>query len=386
MQPIPILFLGDSPNLHTGLARIGRDLASLVAGLPQFRVGYLGRGGVGSFQLPFPNLNFPESAQWGERYIESTWRDFAGEQKGIIFSIWDPSRLHWFANPVGIDGALGEFLRSGRFQRWGYFPIDSYGVGKRLTTMSCQTLAGYNRTLAYGIFGAEVVLQSTGNEVEWIPHGMNLDVFTPRDRVAARMALGARADDLVVGCVMTNQARKDWGLAFATIAKLRETHPNLIFWAHVDTLLRSWDIQALAADFDLQNRTIVTQSSVLSDTELSYYYSACDVTMLPSLGEGFGYPVVESLACGVPCITGSYGGAAELIPNTVWLVDPVAERLDTPHNCLRPVYRPIDFAVEIENVLCHGHDPAMCRSSVEHLDWKLLWPSRWKKWFLDGLA
>src|SRR6185295_13845386 len=100
MTPIPILFLGDSPHLSTGLARIGRDLSCCLTKLPQFRVGYLGRGGHGSSQLPYAQYNFPEAAQWGEHHIEQVWRDFAGDSKGVIFTIWDPSRLHWFANPI----------------------------------------------------------------------------------------------------------------------------------------------------------------------------------------------------------------------------------------------------------------------------------------------
>lgn len=386
MRPIPLLFLGDSPHLATGLSRIGRDLSSLVAAtLPQFRVGYLGRGGHGSSKLPYTQYNFPASDQWGEGHIESVWRDFAGEQKGVIFSIWDPSRLHWFANPIGIDGALGEFLRGGYFQRWGYFPIDSAGVGNRLTSMTRDTLAGYNRVLAYGAFGAKVIEETIQRPVDWIPHGVNLDVFTPRDRAAARMSMGVKEGDIVIGCVMTNQQRKDWGLAFATIARLRNIHPNLVFWAHVDTTFRHWDLRALAADFGLTNNTIITQSSMYSDTELSYMYSACNVTMLPSLGEGFGYPVVESMACGVPCVTGFYGGSVELVPDEDWLVSPVAERLDTPYNCLRPVYTPTAWVEAIDELINNPPEPEISTGAVAHLEWKLLWASAWKKWFLEGL-
>src|SRR5574342_263773 len=107
MKPTPILFFGDSPDLRSGLGRVGRDLASLCATLPQLRVGFLGRAGAGSRQLPFAQYNFPESAQWGEDYIEHAWRDFAGNDRGVIFTIWDPSRLTWFGNPLP---ALGKDL------------------------------------------------------------------------------------------------------------------------------------------------------------------------------------------------------------------------------------------------------------------------------------
>ena len=392
MKPVPILFLGDAPHLPTGLARIGRDLACHVSTLPEFRVGYLGRGGWGSSDLPFAQYYFPELAQWGEGYIEAVWSNFAREERGIIFSIWDASRLHWMADPTGVGDRLESFLRSNAFVKWGYFPVDSKGVGDRLTMMTRDTLSRYERVLAYGKFGAGLIERSIGRPVEWIPHGINLDAFAPRDRQKSREKLGFKEEDLVIGCVMANQARKDWGLAFATIARLKTKHPNLKFWAHIDVIDRHWDLRALIADFEIRHPDIlVTLAGQLDDHDMSDGYSACDLTILPSLGEGFGYPVVESLACGVQCITGNYGGAVELIPSDVWkgwLVEPVAERLDTLHNCIRPVYSPVDWAETIEAALESPLTPAgreMCRGAVEHLDWVKLWPSCWKKWFLEGV-
>lgn len=388
MRPIPILFVGDSPDLPTGLARIGRNLASLVAKLPEFRVGYLGRGGSNTAKLPFYQQPFPATDQWGENHVEKTWNDFAGEEPGVVFTIWDASRLHWFANPVGINGSLGEFLRSGAFRRWGYFPVDSYGVGERLTAMSADTIHHYDRVLAYGAFGARVIENTIKRPVEWIPHGVNSERFQPQSKVAGRMALGIPQDGLVVGCVMTNQGRKDWGMAFATAARLAKNHKKFTFWAHVDTVSRYWDLQALVTDFGLERKTVITTGAMgFTDLQMSFGYSACDVTILPSLGEGFGYPVVESMLCGVGCVTGNYGGSVELIPDAALLVNPVAERLDTLHNCVRPVFSPADWVETIEKVLDDPglRDPELYKSAVAHLDWKLLWPAAWKKWFLDGI-
>lgn len=389
MPPVPILFYGDSPDLQTGLGRIGRDLAVLCSSLPGFRVGYLGRGGTGSRQLPFVQYRFHESDQWGEWQFPKVWQDFAGQQKGIVFTIWDASRLHWFARPnEAMDPYIRNALTAGKFERWGYFPVDAEGVGWTLSTLSRDTLRGYDRVLGYGAWGAGVLSRSLGREVDWIPHGVKLDTWQPRDRVAARMAMGFGKEHKVVGCLMSNQLRKDWGLACAVFRSLAAKDPQFRFWLHIDQLARTdrWDLRALIADHGIGGHVKVTISGSMSDEELSYHYSGCDLTVLPSLGEGFGFPIAESLGCGVPVVHGNYGGGVELVPREDWLVEPVAWRIEGFSCSVRPVYEPQQWADVCLKVLDGQVSNGECRSAVEHLDWKVLWPSAWKKWFVEGIT
>jgi FkbM family methyltransferase len=51
----------------------------------------------------------------------------------------------------------------------------------------------------------------------------------------------------------------------------------------------------------------------VSDEELEGLYSACAFTVFPSIEEGFGLPILESLAHGKPCICANFGAMAELI-------------------------------------------------------------------------
>ncbi len=392
MNQIPILFLGDSPDCQGGLSRIGRDLASNLTHVPEFRVGYLGRDGFGSRKLPFMQYNYDNTRwQWGEQILPRIWEDFAGDEKGVIFTVWDASRLFWFGCPqfmeIPGDKDLKDFLSGDRFQKWGYFAIDSTGPKDQLTTLSRETLLGYDRTLAYTAWGAEVMGNTVGRQCEFIPHGINLNIFEPKDKKASRMVMKFKEDDIVVGFLGTNQPRKDWGLFFGAMSNVKKRHPNLRLWCHIDVIERSqaWSLHALVNDFGFEeDDVLVTQ--YLKDEELAYYYSGCDMTLLPSLGEGFGYPIVESLACGTPAIHGNYGGGAEQIPHNGWLVEPYSYRLETLHNCLRPVYRPEDWVDAVELMLegDHGFGVQECRASVDHLDWKNLWPV-WRKWFEAGL-
>jgi len=387
MTATPILFIGDAPELPTGLARIGRDLASLLSRSPRFRVGYLGLGGVGTRQLPFTQYAIQRVlGNWGEGELERVWRDFAGNHTGIVFTIWDASRLTWFACPHlvhDVAPALASFLMGRHFQRWGYFPIDSTGPENKLTGIVRDTIAGYDRVLCYTRFARDLVARSLNGRtppLDWMPHGINTDIFYPRDRHTSRLLLGVHDDDYVIGVVATNQSRKDWGLIAATISALRGKIPNLRLWAHIDVLERHWSLPALLNDFSIGDITIVTHEA--NDETMATWYSACDLTLHPGLGEGFGYPIAESQACGVPAMHGNYGGGAE-ITSEGYRIEPSAYRLDTTYNVLRPVFDPqhwVDRVLALRNV---GNDGNVC-NDVEHLAWRNLWPT-WERWFNDGL-
>jgi glycosyltransferase involved in cell wall biosynthesis len=51
----------------------------------------------------------------------------------------------------------------------------------------------------------------------------------------------------------------------------------------------------------------------LADEQVNRLYNLCDVTVLPSTGEGFGLPIIESLAAGVPVVATDYSACPELV-------------------------------------------------------------------------
>lgn len=394
---VPILVLSDAPDSSTGLGRITRDLASLLSSMEEFRVGTLGRGGFGSRGLPWIQYTFGEQYQWGEQLLPRLWEDFSGGSSGALFTIWDPSRLHWLGAPQYLPtGPLKELIGSGRMKRWGYFPVDAYGPQGKLSTLAGEAVKGFDRVLAYSKFGQRVLGQTLNQELDFIPHGIHGNIFTPRDAKLGRWMLQIPESKILVGCVMTNQARKDWGLWAQMAAELVKSNSDYHFWIHTDVMERYWSFYALIEDFGLKDHITFSPTSP-TDEQLSYYYSACNITVLPSLGEGFGYPIAESLACGVPVIHHNYGAGSEIIPEyestgfigKLGVIQTrVAEgmgRLDTLHNVYRPNLYVDDWVNEVRlfttDVIASKED---CRSSVEHLFWKNLAPT-WKNWFRQGV-
>ncbi len=58
------------------------------------------------------------------------------------------------------------------------------------------------------------------------------------------------------------------------------------------------------------------------DADLAALYGAADVFAYPSLQEGFGLPVAEAMAAGVPVVTSAGGATAEVAGDAAVLVDP----------------------------------------------------------------
>ena len=56
--------------------------------------------------------------------------------------------------------------------------------------------------------------------------------------------------------------------------------------------------------------------------ELPYFYNAADLLLLPSLYEGFGFPILEALACGTPVVSSLVGSLPEVGGEAVYWVDP----------------------------------------------------------------
>ncbi len=60
----------------------------------------------------------------------------------------------------------------------------------------------------------------------------------------------------------------------------------------------------------------------ITDHELSYLYKKAEVLLYPSFIEGFGFPVLEAMDCGLPVITSNASSLPEVAGDAALLVDP----------------------------------------------------------------
>ena len=76
---------------------------------------------------------------------------------------------------------------------------------------------------------------------------------------------------------------------------------------------------------DLLERSTISMLGGLSDQELGGLYRACLFTVFPSLSEGYGLPVAESLRYGKLCISSNLATIREHAGDLAWYFDPNSE-------------------------------------------------------------
>jgi len=397
-MPTPLLIFSDAPSAKSGLARITRDIATRIATKmsDQFFVATIGYGAPGSIELPFFQYSWNMRDDFHIPELPEIWNDFTRGEPGILLTIQDPSLVLWLSDPqFGQIPSLSKWVKqmrdTGMMRLWGYFPLDAVGVNGKLTPQLAHTIAGYDRRLMYTKWAERIVKDSLSEfgeaEVESIPHGIDTEVFTAYDRRICKRDFGSLIESakpisipleaLAIGIVATNQRRKDWGLAAQVIAQIAKER-EVFVWAHTDALKREWSILELFSDLGLLNRTAVTTHN-FSNERMSQLYSAMDITLGIGMSEGFGYPIFESIACGVPVIHCDYGGAAEFLP--CWMkIKPDIMRVEGPFNFMRPVFEPASWVTAINTALRNPNETVL----PPELNWDNLWP-RFEKWFLDGI-
>jgi glycosyltransferase involved in cell wall biosynthesis len=96
-------------------------------------------------------------------------------------------------------------------------------------------------------------------------------------------------------------------------------------------------LQALQKKIDSLGLTNVTVLwGEMSDAELADLYRACDTFVLPTRAEGWGLPLIEAAAAGLPIITTMYSGHTEFlsdIKDSVLPVDYVMTPIKCPEYC-----------------------------------------------------
>ncbi|WIE74630.1 glycosyltransferase family 1 protein [Curtobacterium sp. MCSS17_007] len=140
------------------------------------------------------------------------------------------------------------------------------------------------------------------------PLGVDHAVFHEPDGDAiadARIAAGIPEGADWIAFLGTIEPRKNVGAllsAYRTVRRTRAAEGSETPWL-VLSGARGWDTEALAALDALQPEDHVVEAGYLPLEDLSGFLGGAELVVYPSLGEGFGLPVVEAMATGACVVT-----------------------------------------------------------------------------------
>jgi len=225
--------------------------------------------------------------------------------------------------------------------------------------------------------------------------GVDTRVFTPgnnNDRLNARQSMlidksGGVLDDkfhdaFVVGMVGRNQERKQLGLAIASFAKFAKDNTYLLMHCPGVASSSGVDIAAVAHYYDVGDRVIQFHDRLI-DVDMRRLYHMMDVLLVTSSGEGFGLPVLEAMACGVPVIVPDFGPLAEWSSGAAYSVKTAADcivqsytigrRVDVNYCAseISRVYSNDDKLIRLAEGLELRSKPELGRKLAESLDVKI---------------
>jgi len=319
-----ILTYGDSPLISSGygliLKRINEALKKEgheVACLAVFQ--------TRPVIYDYPLFNVSEDDLFGFKIFDEVIYTF---EPDIVFSLMDIYAIVHVKNSLFRDS----------FAFCYYVPVDS----GPLPSFWEAPLRDVDNLFAYTYYGKQELKKFLGIDVDVIYPGYDDAVFYPMDKEQVKKEFGMEGK-FVVGYVGVNALRKMPVRLIEAFSLVVKKHPEAVLFMHTDAYneKEGWDLMEAARQVGLHPGQIFFSSRSgpfgISDIALAKLYNLFDVLALPSKCEGFGLPILEAAACGVPTVATNYSAITELVENRGELVKPEAWMMHRPYCQQRPL-------------------------------------------------
>ena len=154
--------------------------------------------------------------------------------------------------------------------------------------------------------------------IQVVPGGCNHSDFHPYiDPTGIKRQYGLHQYLLYVGNLHPHKNLARLIQAFARLSS-RVSHQLVIVGKKDQRFYPS--LEALVGKEGLNGRVVFLD--YVKQDDLGGLYAGAEVFVFPSLYEGFGLPLLEAMACGVPVVSGNSGATAEVLGEAGMLVDP----------------------------------------------------------------
>jgi glycosyltransferase involved in cell wall biosynthesis len=259
-----------------------------------------------------------KKGRWDLLFLRRLWsaaRDF------------DPDIVYSFMGVAGELGLiLGKLLRAKvvwglrtsymDFSRYDWAVRSSYRFAGWLSRFPdliiANSWAGHRHHVSQGYSGRRMIV---------IPNGVDAQRFCPCPAEGRRLReeWGIADGAILIGLVGRLDPMKDHPTFLRAAGGLAKSMSDVRFvCVGGGSPEYSAQLRSLSEDMGLSGRLLWTGSR----SDMTAVYSALDIAVSSSYGEGFPNVVAEAMACGVPCVVSDVGDSARIVEDTGWVFPP----------------------------------------------------------------
>ena len=190
----------------------------------------------------------------------------------------------------------------------GYFPIDGHYLSRKMLA----TIDAMDIPITYSKF-AQDECAAFGRDVDLIYHGVDQNVFKPMENMKDESKFTALM-------VCRNQSRKNIPAMlriWKQFVKDKKDARLLLNMAPLDNHGHNLN-DLIGHKYQIADSVFMVKgqksaSELAGVDQLVATYNTADIHVLTTSGEGFGLPILESMACGVPNLVTDYSSCHEFV-------------------------------------------------------------------------
>jgi glycosyltransferase involved in cell wall biosynthesis len=205
---------------------------------------------------------------------------------------------------------------------WPWFPIDHEPVSPH----NLQALQGAKKKLVYSKSAQKLLAEVGVEDTIYIPHGIEVDKFKVLEPGEVRQQFRnyhfGQDAEFVVTMVAANKGeddRKAFGYQLQAFARFAKDKPGVRLWMHTTPGQESKGV-GIGSMLHLLNIADKVRFPIPYQYAMGYpvdwmsaLYNSSDVFLGAAKAEGFGIPLIEAQACGLPIITSNFSSQPELV-------------------------------------------------------------------------
>lgn len=267
-----------------------------------------------------------------------------------------------------------------------WFPIDTDDVAS-IVLNAVRGLRGAAYRITQTRHG-QAAMHSHNEQCAYVPAGYDATVFHPADPQAAKRELGLEGR-FVVAMVAANSgtpdapSRKSFPQVFQAWQWFVEKHPDSVLYIHAMPQ-GHLNLDAMAEEYQIRDNLLFADpyylyAGMFKADDMARIYNAADVLLNPSMGEGFGVPIVEAQACGTPVITGDWTAMSEVTKTGYRIPQEQASRYQMV-GYGGDMFLPRSEAIldALEQATTWAYDPQVVSESVSEYEAAAVWRDHWR--------